>query len=707
MNKPQPVKTPASGQRMSSAQALQLAAQHQQAGRLAQAEGVLRQILQQRPNDAEALHQLAILAYQAGKMPLAVQLIERALSVNPNVPIYHANIAEMYRRLDKPEKAIEHGERAIALKSDAPDAHNNLGIAHFDRADYETAIRCYEQAIALRPRFAEAISNRANALRQMKRYEEAESEYRRALAINPSYAEAHNNLGSVLRDMERHEDAEVAYRRAVDLKPMYIEALNNLVLAQKELKKYDEAIATAQKVLGLDPNNGDAHCYLGGVYVDQKKPEPALEALRKSLTFKPDKPETHNMLGRALFEANEPEQAVEAYHRAISLKPDFADPYNNLGNVLKELGRFEEALRAFDTAISLQPDTIGVYVNLSDAKKFRDGDDPHLRAIEGFLAKFDTLKDDDQMHAGFAAAKAYDDLKRYEEGFPYLIRANALKRKTAGYDETAVLKLFERIKSTFTADLVGSKTGGGFATQKPIFVLGMPRSGTTLVEQILASHARVTGAGELKDLSETVNSVRGSDGQQAAYPEFAPILSPSELAKIGEVYAAKLDRHAPGAERITDKMPSNFYFLGLIHLALPGAKVIHTNRNPVDTCVSCFSKLFAGEQSQTYDLAELGRYYRAYHGLMAHWRSVLPKSAFLDVQYEEVVADTEGQARRILDHCGLEWSPQVLDFHRTERPVKTASARQVRQPIYGSSVQRWRNYEKFLTPLLQELGDLA
>jgi hypothetical protein len=346
-------------------------------------------------------------------------------------------------------------------------------------------------------------------------------------------------------------------------------------------------------------------------------------------------------------------------------------------------------------------------VNLSDAKRFRANDDKHLLAIEEFLAKVETLKDEDQMHASFAAAKAYDDLKRYEEGFPYLIRANALKRKAVTYDEQAVLGLFERVECTFTADLVRAKSGGGSTSRKPIFVLGMPRSGTTLIEQILASHPRVTGAGELKDMSDTINSVRGSDGQQAAYPEFVPVLSASELAKIGEAYATKLAERAPGAERITDKMPSNFYFLGLIHLALPGAKVIHTGRNPVDTCVSCFSKLFAGEQNQTYDLAELGRYYRAYHGLMAHWRAVLPKDAFLDVQYEEVVADTETQARRILDYCELEWSPRVLDFHRTERPVKTASARQVRQPIYGSSVQRWRNYEKFLGPLLNELGDLA
>lgn len=691
---------------MSAAEALQLAVRHQQAGRLAQAEAVLRQILLQRPNDAEALHQLAIVAYQAGKMPLAVQLIERALGINPNVHLYHENIAEMYRRLGQPQKAIAHGKRAVALKEDAADAHNNLGIAYFDTAAYDMAVACYDRAIELKPRFAEAISNRANAFRQLKRLTEAEAEYRRAIALTPAYAEAHNNLGSVLRDQGRHAESEAAYRRAIELKPHYIEASNNLILALRELKKFDEAIATANGVLKLDARNADALSYLGAVYVDQKKPAAALEVLHRSLAIAPGKAETHNMIGRALFDSNEPEKAAEAYRRAIALKPDLADPHNNLGNVLKELGRFDEALLSFDTALALEPNTVGVYVNLADAKRFETNDDKHLAAIERFLGQAD-LSEEQRMHAGFAAAKAYDDLKRYDAGFPILIEANALKRKAVVYDEPIVLGLFERIAATFSAELVRAKAGGGFATQLPIFVLGMPRSGTTLVEQILASHPDIRGAGEVKDLSETINSVRGSDGQPISYPEFVPVLSAGELATLGEAYARRLAARAPGAARITDKMPSNFYFLGLIHLALPGAKIVHTRRNAVDTCVSCFSKLFAGEQNQTYDLAELGRYYRAYYKLMAHWRTVLPAGAFLDVQYEDVVADTEAQAKRILDHCGLSWTPRVLDFHRTERPVKTASARQVRQPIYGSSVARWRNYERFLGPLLAELGDLS
>lgn len=694
-------------QRLSLAQAFKLAGEHARAGRLVQAEGILRQILKQRPNDPEALHQLAIVAHQAGKTPFAVQLIERALTVNPHVHVLQANIAEMYRRIGQPQKAIEHGQRAVALKPDAADAHNNLGIAYFDIGDFQTAITCYDKAIAVRPRFAEAVSNKGNALRQTRRFAEAETEYRRALAINPTYAEAYNNLGSVLRDLERPAEAEAAYKRAIQLKPSYIEAINNLVLAYKDLKQYDQGLATAQQTLKLQPQNADALAYMGAIHVDQGRLDAAFDALKKSLAIAPNKAETLNMMGRAYFEADEPAKAIETYQRAIALKPDFADPYNNMGNALKEVGRFDDALRAFETCLALSPESIGTYVNLVDTYKFRSDDDRHVRAIEAQIARGGALSDERRMQMSFAAGKVYDDLKRYDEAFPLLAAGNALKRKTIAYDEPTILSYFERIKNVITADLVREKSGGGVAGAAPIFVLGMPRSGTTLVEQILASHPRVAGAGELKDMSNTVNSVRSKDGTTVPFPEFVPVATPAEIARIGEVYLQKLTRRAPGAERITDKMPSNFYFLGLIHLALPGAKVIHTNRNAVDTCVSCFSKLFAGEQSQTYDLGELGRYYRAYHGLMAHWRAALPAGAFLDVQYEDVVADTEGQARRILDYCGLEWDARVLDFHRTERPVKTASSSQVRQPIYNSSVARWRNYEKFLGPLLQELGDLA
>jgi hypothetical protein len=237
----------------------------------------------------------------------------------------------------------------------------------------------------------------------------------------------------------------------------------------------------------------------------------------------------------------------------------------------------------------------------------------------------------------------------------------------------------------------------------PIFVLGMPRSGTTLVEQILASHARVHGAGELKALNDVVDTVHGPDGAVLPFPDFVRALDAASIRAIGTGYLAQLQKLAPASPHITDKMPSNYYFVGLIHLALPNARIIHTVRDPIDTCMSCFSKLFTAEQSHTYDLGELGRYYRGYQKLMAHWHRVLPVGRILDVRYEDVVADLEGQARQIIAHCGLEWDPRCLAFHETERPVRTASATQVRKPIYRSAIGRWRVYEEFLDPLLTEL----
>lgn len=692
---------------MTVPQVLALAQSHNAAGRKAQAENVLRQLLTQRPNHHEALHALAILTHESGKTEIAVRFIERALAVNPNVPLYQSNIAEMYRLIGKPEKAIHHGKLALGLRPNHADTYNNLGIAYFDIGDFETARQNYEHAIRLKPVFPEACSNLGNALRQMKRHEDAIPCYRKSIEQKPGYAEAHNNLGSVLRDLERFEEADASYRKAISLRPGYVEAMCNLVLALKDQKKFDEGLALVEQILRLNPKCADAYCYAGAIQLELKKPDKGFALINKSLAIEPNKAETLNMLGRAYFDLNEPEKAIETYQRAIAIKPTLSDSYNNMGNALKEMGRFDEALTAFNKTLELSPDAYGAYVNLVDTKKFKSNDDAHLVEMEKYARAFDSTKPEREMHLRFALAKAYDDLKRYDEGFSNLSRGCALKRATIDYKEDEILGYFERVKKTITRDVVAAQSGKGVAGDLPIFVLGMPRSGTTLVEQIISSHPRVRAAGELKDLNETIGSVRDGNGNVAPFPEFVPVLKGEELRKVAEIYLRRLALHAPDAERITDKMPSNFYFTGLIHLAMPNARIIHTNRNPVDTCLSCFSKLFSGEQSQTYDLGELGRYYRAYHGLMQHWREVLPQGAFLDVQYEEVVADTETQARRILEYCGLEWDPRVLDFHKNERPVKTASASQVRKPIYSSSVARWRNYEAHLGPLLKELGDLA
>jgi sulfotransferase family protein len=304
----------------------------------------------------------------------------------------------------------------------------------------------------------------------------------------------------------------------------------------------------------------------------------------------------------------------------------------------------------------------------------------------------------------FALGKAYSDLKDYPRAFAHLLAGNAAKRATISYDETSIFALFDRIEATFTRELIAKKAGSGDPSSLPIFVIGMPRSGTTLVEQIIASHPMVHGAGELQAFNDVILALRGPNGDAIPYPNFVPSLDASALQQIGARYLSAVRKLAPSGERVTDKMPSNYYFAGLIHLALPNAKIIHTVRNPVDTCLSCFSKLFTAEQNHTYDLAELGRYYKRYERLMAHWRRVLPAQCILDVRYEDVVADLEGQARRIIAYCALPWDERCLSFHKTDRAVRTASASQVRLPIYKGAVGRWRAYEKQLGPLLSALG---
>jgi tetratricopeptide (TPR) repeat protein len=549
----------------------------------------------------------------------------------------------------------------------------------------------------------QAHSNRGNALQRLKRFAEAEPCYRRAIELEPGFAEAYNNLGTALRELKRAEEAETSYRKALELRPNDPETLDNLALALQDLERRDEAADLLRRALAIEQRSDKIHLHYGTLLLDQGLIEEAASATERALALNPGNCDAINLMGRIAFERGDLDAALGHYRAALALNPDLADAYNNMGNVLKELGKLEEARQAFLTALARDPKMTGVYVNLADSMKFIPGD-PHLAAMEALAAQSEGLSKTDRLQLDYALGKAYADLMDHRRSFERLLRGAAAKRTLVAYDEPSVLAQFDEIERTFTPELIAAKSGAGDPTSRPIFVLGMPRSGTTLVEQILASHPKVHGAGELKTFNDVVLTVHGPDGSSLPYPGFVPSLDDSSLRAIGARYLALLRALAPQGERVTDKMPSNYFFAGLIHLALPNARIIHTVRDPVDTCISCFSKLFTAEQSHTYDLAELGRYYRHYAQLMAHWHKVLPAGRILDVRYEDVVDDLEGQARRIIAHCDLPWDDRCLSFHETDRPVRTASATQVRQPIYRGAIGRWRVYEEFLGPLLAELG---
>jgi Tfp pilus assembly protein PilF len=466
---------------------------------------------------------------------------------------------------------------------------------------------------------------------------------------------------------------------------------------------FDAAAQLLRRALEIDPANGRALAYLALVLLDRDRAEEAETAGRSALALRPEDPDVLNAMGRVLARQDRPEEALALFRRALALVPDFADAHNNMGIVLVELGELAAARDALRKAVTLDPRHAGAYMNLAEALRFEPGD-PHLAAMESLARDAKSLTETQQMHLHFALGKALSDVGDAARSIRHMLEGNRLKRSHVAYDEASVLGAFDRIRRTFTPSLLAEKAGHGDPSPLPIFILGMPRSGTTLVEQILASHPLVHGAGELEDFARIVESLRHSIG---AFPESAAALGARESRAIAERYLEGLRARAGASERVTDKMPSNFYFVGLIHLALPGASIVHVRRDPVDTCLSCFSKLFASPQDHTYDLAELGRYYRKYAELMAHWRAVLPPGRMLEVRYEELVADFEPEARRIVAHCGLDWDEACRQFHRTARPVRTASASQVRQPIYGSAVGRGSVRREFLAPLMRELGPLA
>jgi hypothetical protein len=307
--------------------------------------------------------------------------------------------------------------------------------------------------------------------------------------------------------------------------------------------------------------------------------------------------------------------------------------------------------------------------------------------------------DEDRMQIAFSLGKAYEDLKHYDRSYVCLHEGNRLRRSTISFDIREEQSRFDRVKAVFTGELFERLEGGGVQDSTPIFVLGMPRSGTTLVEQILACHPDVHGASELNDLRQAVDSL-SVDGGGVAYPDSLSGLSGVQLTEIGQRYLDRLRAHNPSARFITDKMPWNFEYIGMIKLMLPGARIVHCLRNPMDNCFSIYKKCFAHLESieYAYDQTELGQYYLMYEELMAHWRDVLP-GFVLDIRYEDLVADQKHHSKRLLEFCGLEWNDACLEFHKTDRPVKTASAAQVRKPIYNTSVKAWKNYEKHLGPL--------
>jgi tetratricopeptide (TPR) repeat protein len=525
----------------------------------------------------------------------------------------------------------------------------------------------------------------------------------RTSADSQGLGDPHIKLGSALRAQGKLDEATTAFRLAVRANPNV--ALNHVCLGAilHECGRFDEAIAAYREAIRLEPDYADAHCNIGTALRDLGRPDEAIAWLHQAIRLKPGLATAHSNLGAALYDQGKIEESVAADRKAIALDPNRDAAHGNLGTGLIALGRPGEARSALQRAVQLAPRNIKHRRHLGELAPYTAAD-PRLGALEKLARDASPLSIDDRIELHFSLGKAYDDLSRYAEAFGQWRDGNALKRRLGSYNEAATLGALDRVRSVFMPDLLRAWQNAGHPSSVPVFIIGMPRSGTTLVEQIIASHPQACGAGELTCLETAMKGIHRRFAASTHYPEVVAGMIDADFRDLGARYLAEVAKRAPAAPRIVDKLPSNFTLAGLIHLALPNAFIIHTVRDPADNCLSCFSKLFSARQAHTYDLAELGRYYRSYRKLMAHWERVLPAGRILTVHYEDVVMDLEAQARRIIAYCGLNWDPRCLAFHKTERPIRTASALQVRQPIYNKAIGRWRAYEPFLLPLLAELS---
>ena len=712
--------------------ALGLAVQHHQAGRFEQAQAAYRRILASHPRHADALHLFGVLHHQTGDAKAAIDLIREAIKANPRDPAFHYNLGEALRGAGAYAEAAESYRKAIALAPEAADAHYNLGNALYELGDLAPAEESYRRAIEFSPGDAEAHNNLGNVLMDRKRVDDATAQYETAIGLSPDYAEARANLGNALLQAGKPDEARACFEKALQTDPKLAVGRIGLGLLAEESGHADEAYGHFKRAVEADPESAEAqfamaraflardqfqdaagccrraleieetaaaYHLLGTALSGMSRWQDAEDQFRRALELEPDHVEAGHFLGETLLEIGRPRDAMAAFERVLALDPEMAAAVAGIGNCWQQQGRFEEAEEALRRAVAMNPALSTAWLALATAKRL-GSDDDIARLLE--LADDESLSDDQRRDILFALAHIHDDKGEHDAGFGYALAANDIRKKTSRFRADRWGRLTDALIARFSSALFARKADLGNPSELPVFVVGMPRSGTTLVEQIVASHEQAAGAGELYELQHMAAEIEDPNDGGRPYPDSIESLDRETAASMADAYIARLRQCSKTARRVVDKMPGNFVNVGLIALLFPKAHVIHCRRDPMDTCVSCFLQNFRNLDF-TCDLAALGSYYRDYERLMRYWHEAAPVP-ILDVQYEDLVADPEAGSRRIIEFVGLDWDDRCLSFHQSKGQIRTASVWQARQPVFGSSVERWRRYEKHLGELKKALG---
>ena len=627
------------------------------------AEKQLAEILKNHPNEPNSLRLSGVSSIEQGKPEIALIPLQKAIKAAPNFTQAHEDLATAWFLLNDLEKSETCLKKALNLNPKSFSAWKTLGDLLSDQGKEEEANKAYEKAISTDKKYVDL--KEAMILLRKGSAEEAEKIYRQILKNDPKNVDALRLLALLAANNGATDQGILMLRKCTKIAPDYALAWENLAKlyrkkdGQESLK---HAIYCFKKAIELRPNWAEGWAGLGTVYTRSSYHKEGIEAYQKSIALKQNQPRVHLSLGHVYKTTGEQEKSIASYRKGIEYFSMFGEAYWSLAN-----------LKTYN---------------------FREKE---ISTMESQLRNKD-LPERERVHFLFALGKAYEDRKKYKTSFEYYREGNDLNRGRSGYDPKAIEVISKRLMNFFSEEFFQENQQLGYKNTDPIFIVGLPRTGSTLIEQILSSHSKVEGTMELPNMLTIARNLGKGSKKNTAYPEVLARMDQEEIESLGKRYISETDHIRSGLPYFIDKMPNNFSHIGLISLILPNAKIIDTRRDPMDTCLSCYKQLFARGQVFTYDLNELARYYLNYIYLMNHWDKVLPGKVYR-VVYEDVVSNQEKETRELLDFCNLPFEEDCLRFYETKRAVKTASSEQVRQPIYRKGVKHWQNYEHFLDEL--------
>jgi len=665
---------------------------------------MVRQVSEVAPRTRKESVKAALEALQANRPLRAEEICRYYLESNPGSVEHLRLLGHALSKQSRYDEAEQTVRLALSLKPEFPHLHEDLGSVLALQDRHDEAVPCFERAIVLEPRLTLAHKKLGQSLALLGRGREADAAFEEYFEQQPAKGKVALAMDHLRAD--RKTEAIDTLHSALRENPDNVDALRCLAgIFMREEGRVSDAEALLRRATTRAPDFAAAWSMLANLLRESGRHREAIDCFKTVATLEPDNPAAWAGLGATYAHVGEVQKSIDAYDRSLALNWGVAGVHMGYGHVLKTAGDQSRALEAYRAAIRLRPDFGEVYWSMANLKVFRFKSE-EVAAMEVQVARTDLSASAD-VHFRFALGKAHEDKGDYEAAWHYYDSGNQRQRKRVSHDPVVNEVRHEEIIEVFSREFLESRAGAGFDAPDPILIVGLPRSGSTLIEQILASHSLVEGTAELPTLSRVADSIGRYRRDHVVYPKSALELRTKDFRAYGQQYIEETRNYRSTSRPFfTDKLPNNFSHIGLMHLILPNAKIINARRHPCDSCLGSYRQLWGEGQHFTYDMMELAAYYRQYHATMQHWHDVLPGKV-LDVHYEETVTDLETQVRRILEHCGLPFEETCVRFHETQRAVKTASSEQVRQPLYTDALGYWRRYEKHLELWLEELADIV